>query len=126
MRAVLDTSVLIADSAPRDVDAAISVVSLTELHFGVQIRGLAADELARRVVRLASVEATFDPLPVTPAIAREWGRLAAAVLQRGGRPRRRHLDLAIAATALDEGVPLLTHNLADFEIIRDLVDVGEP
>ena len=34
MRALLDTSVLIADVAPIDVEAAISVVSITELHFG--------------------------------------------------------------------------------------------
>ncbi|HEY6740931.1 MAG TPA: hypothetical protein VI110_01135 [Lapillicoccus sp.] len=59
-------------------------------------------------------------------IGRGWGRLAAAVAQRGGQPRRRQMDLAIAATALTEGAPLLTHNLEDFEIIKDLVDVQRP
>jgi len=72
------------------------------------------------------VEAAFDPLPITVETARAWGRLAAAVAQRGGKPRRRQIDLAIAATAEVEGVPLLTHNLADFEIIKDLVDVRRP
>jgi toxin FitB len=125
MKALLDTSVLIGHDAPNDVEAAISVVSVTELHFGVLV-ATEADERARRADRLAVVEATFDPLPVTVEIARAWGRLAAAVAQRGGKPRRRQLDLVIAATAQNEGVPLLTHNLADFEIIKDLVDVRRP
>lgn len=125
MRAVLDTSVLIGQDAPDDVEAAISVVSLTELHFGVLV-ATDDDERARRTDRLAAVEATFDPLPVTSEVARAWGRLTAAVGRRGGRPRRRQIDLAIAATASVEGVPLLTHNTADFQIIADLVDVRLP
>jgi toxin FitB len=76
--------------------------------------------------RLAVVEATFDPLPVTVEVARAWGRLAAAVAQRGGKPRRRQLDLATAATATVEKVPLLTLNIADFRIIADLVDARVP
>jgi predicted nucleic acid-binding protein len=125
VRAVLDTSVLIADAAPNDVEAAISVVSITELHFGTLL-ARDDDERARRTDRLAVVEATFDPLPVSVEVARAWGRLAAAVAQRGGKPRRRQLDLAIAATATVEEVPLLTFNLADFRIIDDLVDVRLP
>lgn len=125
MRALLDTSVLIGEEVPADIEAAISVASITELHFGVLVTD-DADERARRADRLAAVEATFDPLPITVETARGWGRLAAAVAQRGGKPRRRQIDLAIAATAQVEGVPLLTHNLADFEIIKDLVDVRRP
>ncbi len=125
MKALLDTSVLIAEAAPTDVEAAISVVSITELHFGTLL-ARDDDERARRTDRLAAVEATFDPLLVTVEVARAWGRLAAAVAQRGGRPRRRQLDLAIAATAVTEGVPLLTLNLADFRIIDDLVDARLP
>lgn len=125
MRAVLDTSVLIGEDAPVDVEGAISVVSLIELHFGVLV-ATDDDERARRTDRLAAVEATFDPLPVTPEVARTWGRLAAAVKRRGGQPRRRQIDLAIAATASAEQVPLLTHNTADFQIIADLVDARRP
>ena len=106
MRAVLDTSVLIGEDPPADVEGAISVASIAELHFGVIV-----------------VEATFDPLPVTVEVARAWGRLAAAVAERGGRPRRRQIDLAIAATAQIQGVPLITHNAADFRIIGDLIEV---
>jgi toxin FitB len=125
MRALLDTSVLIGKSAPEEIEAAISVVSITELHFGLLVAA-DDDERARRADRLAAVEATFDPMPVTVEVARAWGRLAAAVAHRGGQPRRRQLDLAIAATALVEKIPLLTHNGADFEIIEDLVEVRQP
>jgi toxin FitB len=125
MRAVLDTSVLIGASAPGDVEAAISVASITELHFGVLI-AQDEDERARRINRLAAIEAAFDPLPISVEVARAWGRLAAAITRRGGNPRRRQIDLAIAATATVERVPLLTHDLADFEAVKDLVDVRRP
>jgi predicted nucleic acid-binding protein len=122
VRALLDTSLLIGElPPPDDVEAAISVVSITELHFGVLVAD-DDDERARRTARLAVVEATFDPLPVSVEVARIWGRLAAAVTRRGGNPRRRQVDLAIAATAQVEGVPLLTENVADFQIIGDLID----
>jgi toxin FitB len=85
-----------------------------------------ADERARRGVRLGVIEATFDPLPIDAAVAREWGRLAAAVRNRGGRPRRRTMDLAIAATANVHRVPLLTHHGVDFRILGDLVEVRAP
>ncbi len=84
------------------------------------------DERARRALRLGVIEATFDPLPVDAAVAREWGRLAAAVVHRGGQPRRRAMDLAIAATANVARVPLVTGNEADFKLIDDLVDVRTP
>jgi hypothetical protein len=48
------------------------------------------------------------------------------VVQRGGKPRRRSFDLAIAATANVHGVPLLTLNAVDFKLIDDLVDVHLP
>lgn len=124
MRALLDTSVLISDDAPVDVDAAISVVSLT----GTSVCSRPATTPSGRAEPIGSLPSkpAFDPLPVTTEVARAWGRLAAAVSQRGGKPRRRQIDLAIAATASVEGVPLLTHNAADFRIINDLVDVRRP
>lgn len=125
MRAVLDTSVLIGEAPPAGVEASISVASLTELHFGLLV-ATDDDERARRAGRLAAVEAAFDPLPVTVEVARTWGRLAAAVTRRGGNPRRRQIDLVIAATAVVAQVPLLTHDVADLRILADLVDVRRP
>lgn len=124
MRAILDTSVVIAERAPQGVEAAISVVTITELHFGVLVAPDEA-ERARRVERLAVVESAFDPLPVTAEIARIWGRLAARVAEIGRNPRRRQLDLAIAATAVAQRVPLLTANLGDLHGLEDLVDARE-
>lgn len=125
MRAILDTSVLVGEDAPAGVEAAISVASITEQHFGVLVAD-DDDERGRRMDRLAAVEAAFDPLPISVEVARAWGRLAAAVTQRGGNPRRRQIDLAIAATAAVEALPLLTHNLADLVILQDLVDARRP
>lgn len=125
MRALLDTSVLIAPASPPGVEAAISVASIAELHFGVLVAA-DDDERALRAARLGAIESAFDPLPVTVEIAREWGRLSAAVRNRGGQPRRRAVDLVIAATANIHHVPLLTHNFGDFQIIIDLVDVRSP
>lgn len=125
MRALLDTSVLIGGQPLEDVEGAVSAASLAELHFGVLI-ATDEDERARRVQRLGVIEATFDPLPIDAEVGREWGRLAAAVAGRGGKPRRRSVDLAIGATANVHRVPLLTHNRTDFSIIEDLVDVRLP
>lgn len=104
------------------MEGAISAASLSELHFGTLVAS-DPDERARRAQRLGVIEATFDPLAVDASVAREWGRLAAAVIERGGQSRRRAIDLAIAATANVHGVPLLTSDVADLAIIDDLVSV---
>ena len=121
-RVLLDTSVIIGAGVPAGLEAAISVVSLAELHFGVLVAS-DPNERALRAQRLGVIEATFDPLPVDAGVAREWGRLAAAVAERGGQPRRRSLDLALAATANVHGVALLTADIADLAIIDDLVAI---
>ena len=123
MRLLLDTSVLIDGQIPPEPLVAISAISVAELHFGLLI---ASDDETRavRASRLGSIEARFpDALPVDDRVAREWGRLKAAVSRRGGRPRKRLADLAIAATANVHGAALLTHNPKDFKIVADLVDV---
>jgi hypothetical protein len=125
VRVLLDTSVLIGAESPGELEGAISAASLAELHFGVLVAA-SDDERARRSQRLGIVEATFDPLRVDAAVAREWGRLAAALVGRGGKPRRRAVDLVIAATANVHQVPLLTWNAKDFAPLSDLVDIREP
>ncbi len=122
---LLDTSVLIAAEKGPDDDAAISVVSLTELHFGVLV---AHDDEVRalRMRRLGAIEDRFDALPFDAAAARECGRLHALVAARGGQPRRRAFDLAIAATANVHGVPLLTYNTKDFQILSEEIDLRAP
>lgn len=125
MRVLLDTSVLIGAESPGELEGAISVATLAELHFGVLVAA-DDDERSRRAQRLGVVESTFDPLPVNAAVAREWGRLAATVSARGAQPRRRTTDLVIAATANVHGVPLLTRNADDLAVIADLVELAVP
>lgn len=125
MALLLDTSVLIqGHSDPLD-KVAISAVSIAELHFGVLI---ASDDEVRsqRLQRLARIEEKFSPLPFDTRVARECGRLYAALARRGGKPRRHAFDLAIAATANVYGAPLLTANAADLKLIHDLVDLRSP
>lgn len=108
LRAVLDTSLLIShrdDLAP--AEGAISVASLAELHFGVH-RAADPIERARRLERLGAIEAGFEAIAIDPRIARAWGALSSACVDRGVNPRRRVMDIWIAATALVLEVPLLT------------------
>ncbi len=123
MRGLLDTSIVIADGVTLLPDeAAISAATLAELHFGVH---LAKTDAARRarVRRLSEIESRFDPLPVDAGVARSYGALAHIMASAGRRPRRRAMDLLIAATAHAHGVPLFTRDATDFAGLDDEVDV---
>ncbi|MET0966052.1 MAG: type II toxin-antitoxin system VapC family toxin [Nakamurella sp.] len=106
------------------VDLAISVITLAELTAG-PAASTDSEERARRQDRLQRVEAVFDPLPFDVEAARAFGRVHAAVLQRGRQPRRRFADLLIAATALAEELPLVTRNADDFVGLERLITVVE-
>lgn len=127
MRAVLDTSVLIAGfAAPAGVEAAISTVSIAELHHGVLAASTGA-ERRERLARLGRVESGFPaPLPLDSEVARIWGQLKAVVSERGGQPRSRVSDLAIAATAAVHEAVLITLNPRDLNLVKDLVAVRVP
>ncbi|MDQ3719817.1 MAG: PIN domain-containing protein [Actinomycetota bacterium] len=122
---LLDTSILVGADDPGRLRGAISAASLAELYFGALAAG-DPEERAHRTQRLGVIESAFDPFPLDETVAREWGRLAAAVAARGGQPRRRTMDLAIAATANVQGVPLLTVDTADLAIVGDLVSLRIP
>lgn len=125
-RGLLDTSVLIAREEEPEIEVpleiAISAVTLAELHYGVLI---AKDDLTRqrRLSRLGSIEASFEPLPVDSAVARAFGVISHAVKAAGRQPRSRSMDLLIAATALAHNIPVYTRNAADFEGLQSLIDV---
>lgn len=126
MKAILDTSVLIArQPLPSQIDAAISTISLTELYFGV-LTAADPDTRAYRMTHLGRIEAGFDALPLDERVARALGQLQAAVKDRGGKHRRRTADLAIAATAVVHDAVLFARNYKDFKLVDDLVDVREP
>lgn len=122
-RALLDTSVIIAgDIAPIPGVLAISAISLAELQFGVLV-ARAPEVRAERLRRLSILQKHFDALPVDEAVAISYGRLAATVVDAGRQPRRRTMDLLIAATAHAHGARLYTRNIDDFAGLGELVDV---
>ncbi len=123
MRAVLDTSVVIAENvSPLPGRLAVSSITLAELHYGVLVAS-DADARAERLRRLSVLQARFDTLPVDDAVAASYGRLAAAVVAAGRRPRARSMDLLIAATAHAHGARLYTRNPTDLVGVEALVDV---
>ncbi len=123
LRAVLDTSVVIATGVGRLAgELAISTATLAELHFGVLVTTDAATR-AERLRRLSILQQRFDALPVDEAVAASHGQLAAAVAGAGRQPRARAMDLLIAATAHAHGARLYTRNAADLRGADELVDV---
>jgi predicted nucleic acid-binding protein len=123
MKAVLDTSVLVATDVPElEGDLAVSAASLAELHFGVLVTPDPALR-AERLRRLSGLQRTFDALPVDEQVAISYGQLAAAVAVAGRQPRARVMDLLIAATAHAHGARLYTRNAADLVGLESLVDI---
>ncbi|MGH3942572.1 MAG: type II toxin-antitoxin system VapC family toxin [Pseudonocardiaceae bacterium] len=123
MRAVLDTSVVIADDVPSlDGELAISTATLAELHFGVMVTTDPATR-AERLRRLTILQHRFDALPVDDAVAVSYGVLAAVVTQSGRQPRSRVMDLLIAATAHVHGARLYTRNSADLKGLENHLEI---
>jgi len=97
-----------------DVNAAdlfLSVVTIGEIELGISrqqhLNPVFAQQLADWLdLTLRAYGERI--LPLTVGIARRWGRLAA---QLGNK----QLDLAIAATALEHGLTVVTRNVSDFE-----------
>ena len=92
-------------------DLFLSVVTIGEIELGISrqqhVNPVFAQQLADWLdLTLRAYGERI--LPLTVGIARRWGRLAA---QLGNK----QLDLAIAATALEHGLIVVTRNVSDFE-----------
>ena len=132
---LLDTDILIlrrwVNVAELPDEMAISVVTLAELSAGPhQVRCNDEQDLydeheerARRMEILQRAENEFDPIPFDTEAARIYGRLSAAVVAAGRKPRRRIADLMIAATAVAESLPLFTTNPGDYTGLERLLHV---
>lgn len=124
-RAILDTSVIMGTSTvPVPGVVAISALTLAELHFGVLVAKTNSVR-AERLRRLSIIQRQFDALPVDDSVASSYGMLAAVVVEAGRQPRRRTMDLLIAATAHAHGATLYTRNPADFAGLDDLLSIVE-
>ncbi|MFF9505534.1 type II toxin-antitoxin system VapC family toxin [Streptomyces sp. NPDC014724] len=132
---LLDTNIMILrrwvnpEELPAEV--AISAITLAELSAGPHEvrRNEEQDdydeyaERARRLDVLQRAENEFDPIPFDAEAARIYGRVCAAVIGAGRKPRRRVADLMIASIALAEELPLFTTNPDDFKGLDDLLTV---
>lgn len=130
---MLDTNIVILrkwiDPAELPDEMAISAVTLAELSAGPhEVRRNDEQDMynehaerARRLEILQRAESEFDPVPFDAEAARIYGRVTAAVIAAGRRPRRRVADLMIASTAIAEGLPLFTTNPDDFAGLGNLM-----
>lgn len=122
---LLDTNILVLrrqiDHAQLPQTMSISAITLAELSAGPHHTS-DPDERARRLDVLQRAESEFDPLPFDAEAARTFGRVAAAILAAGRRPRSRVPDLMIASVAIANRMPLYTTNPDDFTGLDKLLD----
>ena len=95
----------------------ISVITLGELTIWVS-RANAPPKRTQDLQDLLRGVATLD---VTPDVARKFGEVQAGLLDAGTPAPE--MDLLIAATALVQGLTLVTHNVADYANIPGLTVV---
>lgn len=134
-RGIIDTNIMIlrrwVDPMELPDEMAITAVTLAELSAGPhEVRGNDEQDMydehaerARRLDVLQRAENEFDPIPFDVEAARAYGRVCAAVIAVGRKPRRRLADLMIASVAVAEQLPLYTTNPSDFEGLEELLTV---
>ena len=89
----------------------LSVLTIGEIEAGIEKQRTVAPEFAEELNHwLTVMELQFAQciLPVTPAIAKLWGRLCVQTGNKG-------IDNLIAATALCHNLTVVTRNVKDFE-----------
>lgn len=89
----------------------ISALTIGEIEAGIEKQRNSAPAFAAELAQwLALMELEFAHciLPVTPAIAKLWGRLCVQTGNKG-------IDNLIAATALCHNLTVVTRNVVDFE-----------
>lgn len=94
------------------LNCVISEVSLAELYVGAY-----KSKGGRMESILAYLERTFTIAPVSPAL-KQYARIRADLESKGARLE--HMDLMIAATAIEKGYTLVTHNVRHYARIPGL------
>lgn len=98
---------------------AMSFATVGELYYTARRAKARARAIAYWQEHLPHYAVLFPDLPTCEI----WARITAECMGRG-RPRQDN-DLWIAATALRQGIPLVTHNRRDFEDISGLALISE-
>ncbi len=127
MKAILDTSVLLAGASARPdltgIEGRVSSVTYGEMNFGVAM-AKTPEQYASRLTRMQRIVAVCGSgVPFDDLVAASFGYLYGVSRMAGKRSRRRVADLMIAATAHHLGVPLITRNAGDFEAIGHHVQI---
>lgn len=90
----------------------LSAMTIGEIEAGIEKQKTASPAFAEELSQwLSLMELQFAQsiLPVTPAIAKLWGRLCVQTGNKG-------IDNLIAATALAHNLTVVTRNVKDFEV----------
>ncbi len=95
---------------------AIAIISYVELFQGAERSADPADAHAK----LRELSQDVPVLPLSQAVAERCARLRELLRRQGKQPRRRALDLTIAATAFQHGLTLVTRNTDDYEEVPGL------
>lgn len=99
-----------------DEGVALSIVSYLELFEGV-LRATDREAAERKL------DALLDAMPLLPlsrSVAQRCARIRSLLRDAGRRVNSRALDLLIVATAIENGLTLVTRNVADYSDIGDL------
>ena len=127
---LLDTSVLVdidrggVDRRVEKLDDegrhAISIVSVTELHLGIQKQyGVETDEHRQATEDLERLLSRFDTIAVTRSVAITAARIIAELREHGAPLHDLH-DVYIGATARTERLAVLTANVDHFDRIENI------
>ncbi len=125
-RALADTSIFVGPEAARfddnrfsDYEWGVSVVTLGELRLGV-LQASGPDTAARRLSTY-QLARRFEPLRVDEGVSEAWALLVSKL--RGANLKVPINDSWIAATAIAQGIPVLTQDsdysaMPDVEVIK--------
>jgi predicted nucleic acid-binding protein len=110
---LLDTSVFIARETKRPLGelpdhVAVSVVTIGELQLGV-LNASDSDSRTHRAETLALAR-TADPIPISESVMVSWARLVADCRAAGIHRMVKLTDALIAATAIEHGLAVVTHD----------------
>jgi predicted nucleic acid-binding protein len=126
---LLDTSVVIdlhryigrEELLPEE--AFVSALTMAEIVQGPLFARSETDRRARSRIVLDAHRAFPEPLPFDSLCVPAYLSVVNATVDVGRHPRRRTIDLLIAATAQAHGLPLYTQNPADVDHLADLVPI---